>query len=375
MSSGPDARAASVSLRSATWVIALALAGVVAVVLFALVGPLSGQRPIGDGRNPATYGFDLSNLRVPAAALVASGNPRDFLASLDAPRTVPGNEIAERNQRERNKYAVPEDRVIGITIGPETRAYPLQLLNVHEIVNDELGGVPIAVTYSPLCDSAVVFDRRVGDRTLQFGVSGLLLDNNLVMYDKSPDSPSPSLWSQLAFGPIAGPACSRNERLTPLPGVQVSTWASWFLIHPETTIAMPNDSDWRRMKEFDYKRYWRDGTPTFPVASLGAFAEADPSVPFESINPTAAGLVQTVLSDMTMVIGVRAEDGWRVVPLRFMESLRTTAEGYVDTSAFGVRRMWSLVPVYGAVLVDSEPPPLMVPCRWFAWNAFHPMAR
>ncbi len=345
------------------------------VVLFALWGPLTGVRPLGDGNDITTYGFDLSNLATPPGALVASGNPRDFFQPLDSPRIAAAETIQPRNALERNRYAVPEDRVIGLVINGEARAYPLQLMNAHEIVHDELGGVPIAVTYSPLCDSAVVFDRRLNGRVISFGISGLLLNNNLVMYDRA-DGPlphTPSLWSQLAFGPIAGPALSRGERLTPLHGVEVSTWASWYLVHPDTTIAMPPDTDWRRMKEIDYRRYWRDGRPTFPVVTLGVLGTNDPSVPFAAITPTSAELIETAMSDMTMVIAVKANDGWRVIPLRFMESLRSTAEGYVDTAPLGVRRLWLIVPVYGALLVDSEPPPIMVPCRWFAWNAFHPM--
>jgi phosphatidate phosphatase APP1 len=69
------------------------------------------------------------------------------------------SEIAPKNKAERIKYAVSTDRVIGITVNGESRAYPLKLMNVHEVSNDTLGGVPIAVTYSPLCDSAVIFNR------------------------------------------------------------------------------------------------------------------------------------------------------------------------------------------------------------------------
>ncbi len=354
------------------WIFGAAILLVVATVVFALQGVLRGVRPVGDGRDPATYGFDLSNLAVPADALAASGHPRDFLLSLDNPSTLEGTAVFDRNQGERTKYAVGEDRVIGITVNGDSRAYPLPLMNVHEIVNDTLGGMPIAVTYSPLCDSAVVFDRRMGERTLEFGVSGLVLDNNLVMYDKG--SPSASLWSQLGFAAIAGPARDRREVLTPMAGTQVSTWASWLRQHPGTTVAMPADGDWRKMKETDYRRYWRDGKPTYPVTMLGDFAAHDRSVPFAAINPSATALIETAMSDMTMVIAVKALDGWRVVPLRFMESLRSTPEGYVDTAALGVHRTWVLVPVYGALLIDETDAPLMVPCRWFAWQAFHPMA-
>ncbi len=365
------------SLASAGWVLAGSGVLVAAVLGFALFGIFKGERRVGDGRDITTYGFDLSNLATPPGALVATGNPRDFLTPLDAPVIAEGSSIAPRNERERNKYSVREDRVIGLIVNGEARAYPLPLMNVHEIVHDELGGVPIAVTYSPLCDSAVVFDRRLGGATLSFGVSGLLLNNNLVFYDRAtgPAPHTPSLWSQLAMGPIAGPALARGDRLTPLPGVLISTWSSWLFEHPDTTIAMPAETDWRKMKETDYRRYWHAGEPTYPVVALAEPPAMERSVPFTLITPTSAELIETAMSDMTMVIAVKADDGWRVIPLRFMETLRINADGHADTAPLGVKRMWVVVPVYGAFLVDDELPPLTVPCRWFAWNAFHPMPR
>ena len=180
------------------------------------------------------------------------------MRSLDGPTVLAGSEIAPKNKEERIKYAVSTDRVIGITVNGESRAYPLKLMNVHEVSNDTLGGVPIAVTYSPLCDSAVIFNRTINGTVVKFGVSGLLLNSNLVMYE-TPDAPvatteklptenyKSSLWSQLAFRAIAGPAAANETSLTLMPGTQVCTWAAWFLLYPDTTIAMPNESDKLRM--------------------------------------------------------------------------------------------------------------------------------
>lgn len=380
----PQRAPARPSLASARWVIALSIAVSLGVALFALWGPLRGmQAPIGDGRDPATYGFDLSNLNVPRELLVGSGQPRDFLKPLDNPKTIDGSEVAPRNATERQKYAVSTDRVVGVDIGGERRAYPLQLLNVHEVVHDTIGGVPIAVTYSPLCDSAVVFDRRVGDRTLRFGISGLLLNNNLVMYDASPDSVGPesfqpSLWSQLAFRAIAGPAASENAQLTVVAGTQICTWAAWLLLHPDTTLALPADGDRRRMKGTDYERYWLDGKVQFPVGNLPLHSPLERSVPFAEIAPTVAPLLERGLGDMALVIAVQRADGWRVLPVAQLAQLVDPSSMTADSAALGVRANWRVVPLRGALIVESNPDPVlpvMVPCRWFAWQAFHPFMR
>lgn len=369
------------SLASARWVIAIAVAVSLGVALFAFWGPLQGMKaPVGDGRNPDTYGFDLSNLNVPRELLVGSGQPRDFLKPLNDPQVIAGSEIAPRNAAERQKYAVSTDRVVGIIVGSEQRAYPLQLLNVHEVVHDTLGGVPIAVTYSPLCDSAVVFDRRVNGRTLRFGVSGLLLNNNLVMYDAPPDpvgteSVSSSLWSQLAFRAIAGPAASQNAKLTIMPGTQICTWAAWLLLHPDTTVALPADNDRRRMKGMDYERYWIEGRVQFPVGTIPLQNADERTVPFKEIAPTVAPLLLQGLGDMALVIAVQRADGWRVLPIAQLAQLVDPASVTADSAALGVRQNWRVVPQRGALIVGSEVPselPVMVPCRWFAWQAFHP---
>lgn len=361
------------------WVLAGAVALAGGLLVFALWGPLSGvQRPVGDGRDPATYGFDLSGLTVPREYLVASGQPRDFLRPLDDPQCIPGAEVAPRNELERVKYAVSADRVVGVIVAGEQRAYPLQLLNVHEVIHDTLGGIPIAVTYSPLCDSAVVFDRRVGERCLRFGVSGLLLNSNLVLYDREDASAAPSpaftpsLWSQLAFRAIAGPAAARGERLRVLPGTQLCTWAAWLLLHPDTTLALPDERNRRRMKETDYERYWLDGKALYPCGPIEPAGGPSRSVPFSEIAPTVAPLLEQGLGDMALVIAVQGTDGWRVLPVAQLVQLVEPTTMVANSSALGVRETWRVVPLRGALLADPGELPVMVPCRWFAWKAFHP---
>lgn len=252
-----------IRLREGGWVIVLACTLALALLAWAFAGVLRGHRPKGDGHSVESYGFDLSALRTDGGTLVASGNPRDFLTPLDAPATMAGFEMLDFNAKRRSKYVVTDDRVIGLVVHGKARAYPLRLMQVHEVVNDSLGGVPVAVTFSPLCDAAVAFDRRVDGAERLFGVSGLLLDSNLVMYDRSE---RPSLWSQLGMRAIAGPEAVRGATLTPLPDAQVCTWKHWLATHPDTDVILPGPDDDRRLKAISYSRYLLSPRLEFPVA-------------------------------------------------------------------------------------------------------------
>ena len=383
MTQSDSAKKTQLTFAAGGWVILLALILVLGITIFAFLGPMRGEKPIGDGRDPTTYGFDLSNLAVPQESLVGSGNPRDFLRSLDGPTVIAGSEIAPRNEKERIKYAISADRVIGITVNGESRAYPLQLMNVHEIANDTLGGVHIAVTYSPLCDSAVVFNRTIKGKIVKFGVSGLLLNSNLVMYE-TPDAPdatreklpaetyTSSLWSQLAFRAIAGPAAAIETPLTLMPGTQVCTWAAWFLLHPDTTVALPNDSDKKRMKETDYERYWQEGKVNFPIVSFEQIDHSDRTIPFSEIAPTVAPLLDAGMGTMIMIIAVQYPNGWKIIPIETLPKFVDPKTFMADSSTIGIRINWRIVPKKGALVQEADPMPIMVPCRWFAWQAFHP---
>ncbi|MXR50229.1 DUF3179 domain-containing protein [Halovenus sp. WSH3] len=124
-----------------------------------------------------------------------------------------------------------ESPVLGVERDGEARAYPLRILNRHEIVNDEFGG-PIAVTYCVLCGSGVVVERTVDGEETRFGVSGKLWRNDLVMYDEATES----LWSQLLATAIRGPRV--GERLDLVP-VTLTDWGSWQETHPGTAVLLP----------------------------------------------------------------------------------------------------------------------------------------
>ena len=135
---------------------------------------------------------DFSKALVPSDEIVSGGPPPDGIPAIDRPNFV--------TSAEANAWLKPKEPVVALEISGEARAYPLQILMWHEIVNDTVGGRPVAVTYCPLCNSGLVFDRVVGGVTLDFGTSGKLYKSDLVMYDRQ----SHSLWAQMEGRAIVG---------------------------------------------------------------------------------------------------------------------------------------------------------------------------
>ncbi|MFY0632955.1 MAG: DUF3179 domain-containing protein [Vannielia sp.] len=163
---------------------------------------------------------DFSRTSVESWVEILSGGPgKDGIPAISGPdfRGVKGAGLSAR------------EPVITVEIGGRARAYPLRYLIWHEIVNDEMGGVPIAVTYCPLCNSALVFDRRLGGRVLEFGVTGKLRHSDMVMYDRQTES-----WWQQALGVgIVGALTGRELRQVPS---WMESWESFAQRHPKGQV-------------------------------------------------------------------------------------------------------------------------------------------
>jgi hypothetical protein len=148
--------------------------------------------------------------------------------------------------------------VLSVKIDNEVRAYPLRILNWHEIVNDQIGNHAIAVTYCPLAGAGLVFDRQVKNRKLTFGVSGLLYQSDLVMYDRETES----LWPQIAMKAVSGPQV--GEKLRWLPSESM-TWRAWREAHQDGKVLSANTGYARDYDENAYASYEHSGETKFPV--------------------------------------------------------------------------------------------------------------
>ena len=168
----------------------------------------------------------------------AGGTGKDRIPSIDAPKFEP---VAEVDLPDR-------EPVIGVAIGDDIRAYPLRILTWHEIVNDVVGGVPIAVTFCPLCNAAVVFDRRVDGRTLEFGTTGKLRNSDLVMYDRETES----WWQQFLGEAIVG--AMTGKRLKFLPA-RIESYARFRDRAPDGKVLVPSFFSMRRYGKNPYEGY------------------------------------------------------------------------------------------------------------------------
>ena len=209
-----------------------------ALVLSALVLPAVARAGPEEWRRewPRT---DFSRHSLPYDEFVSGGPPKDGIPAIDHPPFV---SVAEA------RGLVPHEPVISVAIGGEARAYPLGVMIWHEIVNDTVGGMPIAVTWCPLCNSSVVFDRRAGGRTLSFGTTGKLRNSDLVMYDRETES----WWQQFGGDCIVGTLLGAELKYLPARVESVERFRTRF---PHGRVLVPPDPEGRDYGRNPYAGY------------------------------------------------------------------------------------------------------------------------
>jgi len=230
-----------------TWVFRDSARNALATLLVATVIPFSAEAE--SAAQPHSNGFDLSEAIIPTSEILSGGPPRDGIPSIDRPVFV---------ATEQATFMEDTDLVVSVTIGEETRAYPLRVLVWHEIVNDEIGGIPIAVTYCPLCGTAMVFDRTVEEQVLTLGVSGLLYQSDVLMYDRETES----LWSQLKMQSVSGTLV--KARL-PWRVSEHLVWAAWKEKHPAGQVLSTETGHDRDYTSSPYETYQQEPGTMFPV--------------------------------------------------------------------------------------------------------------
>ncbi len=252
---------------------------------------------------------------VPEDQLFDGGPGKDGIPSLDDPLLAGVGEAGAA-------YLRPEDRVIGVALGGEAIAFPHRLGWWHEILNVDVGGVPVAITFCPLTGSGLAFDRSVVDGA-EFGVSGLLFQTNLIMYDRRSEE---SLWFQMARGARCG-----VEAGTPLdmaPSMDV-TWEAWSELHPNTRVPAHAPEVGQR---FDGYRY-----PYWTGANVRYDEEDNPSLMF----PVNAPVDQT-RPPKELVLGIpRGQTAGLAFPFGILDELGElgVAPSAVDGASVAV--FWS----------------------------------
>ncbi len=276
-----------------------------------------------------------------------------------------------------------DERVIGVAVDGNARAYPLGILNWHEVVNDDFGG-PLLVTYCPLCGSGVTAERRVDGEVTTFGVSGLLWNNDLVMYDEATES----LWSQVLGKAVQGPKTGTALTLRPST---ITTWGAWRADHPDTEVLLPppasNTVTGEVTRNYDVNPY--DGYDESVRIGLGgrnpddrlhpkttvlgvATDEVATAFPLDAVEG-AGGVVNDTVGELPVVVASADESLVAYVRRVDGETVEFGRDG--DALTAGGSR-WGLVsgealdgPHEGTTLERANDRSEMF---WFAWAEFFP---
>jgi hypothetical protein len=182
---------------------------------------------------------DFSKTSIDFSEILSGGPPKDGIPSIDEPAFRPASEI---------KSVAATEPVIRLEVNGDLRAYPLQVLTWHEIVNDTIGGVPVAVTYCPLCNAALVFNRTVAGATTTFGTTGMLRNSDLVMYDRK----TQSWWQQFTGEAIVGSETGNELEMLPSRVVAFGDFAAEA---PDGKVLVPNNPSMRAYGRNPYAGY------------------------------------------------------------------------------------------------------------------------
>jgi len=264
---------------------------------------------------------------VPFDSIMQACPARDCIPSIDHPEFVTAASV---------DYLQDDDLLLVLTHNNITRAYPTRILDRHEIVNDMFASAPVAVTYCPLCGSGLAFDRRHGGQVLEFGVSSLLHNSDLIMYDRQTES----LWQQITGGSFAGK--SRGSQLKSLP-LSVVEWKDWSQQNPGAEVLT--------VANIKTDMYMKD--------AYGDYAESD-----------------------RLYMPVSATDA-RLHPKRVIYAMEIGEQAFaIDGEWLEKQGIWlddfndqALVVTYkdGLVSASLDGNPITITrMYWFAWYSFHP---
>ncbi|MDX1666504.1 MAG: DUF3179 domain-containing protein [Saprospiraceae bacterium] len=275
--------------------------------------------------------FELTDLLIPKSEIHHGGPPKDGIPAIDQPVFVSADEA---------NFLKADDRVLGLSIEGQAKAYPIKILNYHEVVNDEFDDRAVVVTFCPLCGSGLAFDAMVEGITRTFGVSGLLYNSDVLLYDRQTES----LWSQLMMKAVSGPAS--GTELQPIP-TSFTTWSDWKSRHPESLVLTPDTGHQRNYDLEPYANYVSSSQLMFPVAH----SNSD-------------------LPPKELVIGLEIGEKAKAYPFSRLKA----SAGIVWDTFMGERlRIQYNKEAESAIITDAEGEELpAVTLFWFAWYAFHP---
>lgn len=276
-------------------------------------------------------GFDLSNSTIPVSEIKDGGPPKDGIPSIDKPVFIEAKQATLKN----------DDRILGVYENGISKAYPINILNFHEIVNDHFGDDPVVVTYCPLCGSGIAFDALINGEPKTFGVSGMLYNSDVLLYDRETES----LWSQLKYEAVSGALVGKELKIL---NTANTTWQAWREKHPNSLVLSEKTGFNRNYSQNPYPGYDNSTAIYFSVS------ESD-----SRYHPKE------------MVLGLEIQGKSKAYP--FSELEKSGKKEIHDKFQGKSLRIVYDADAKSAEIIDNKGNPIpAVTNFWFAWFAFNP---
>ena len=344
-------RTVRLTFKSGGWV--LVLLGIVILAIFTwAVAPAVlrlGNHGPGDGTNVSSYEFDLSDLQLAEDSLVAVMQHRDMSPVLTNPNILFVEELTLKNSVKRNKFLVSGDLVVGVEINGQVRTYPLHMLNVHEIVNDTLGGVPILIYWNWPSGHVGVYERTLAGWVETFGLSGLSGNGSMLIYANTE-----TVGGEQLFSPMLGHSITGDRvDLKPITH-EVVSWRNWLTKHPETTSIAPNEQFKKRYRKGDPRQYFLNDTIYFPVTEM----------PADGRNPkTHVIVLKTIAGDVIYSIQELVDSAGET------GEIECVVAGEPITFTVGTAPLFAVARDASGNTIPTQR------ALWFVWYANHPNSK
>lgn len=299
--------------------------------LLLLALPVVAQRSYDIDILRDTFGYDKDTRKAIDLRDLHQGCPyRDCIPSIDKPKYVTADEA---------DHVADDDLVLALSFKGYNRAWPARILDQHEIVNDIIAGVPMAITWCPLCGSAVGVVREFDGQITEFGVSGLLYNSDLVFYDRK----TSTLWDQIEAKGIVGPLTGKELELVP---ITMTRWSTWKAAHPDTLVLSADTGHKRDYSVDAYGRYRRSDSLMFPVSNKDDSIRPKSVVFGFRIGDRTVAVTETLLQETPDLEHTLAGDRYAIL---------RADDGAVTMTHSESGETYSPVRLY-----------------WFAWYTFNP---
>lgn len=299
------------------------------IILFASI--FISESLKGQNSDLVINGFNLTGALIPIEEIRHGGPPRDGIPSIDNPKFSNAHEA---------RFPGKGDRVLGVRLNGIAKAYPIGILNYHEIVNDHFDSTSVVITYCPLCGSGVAFYTNVGNKNRTFGVSGLLYNSDVLLYDRG----SGSLWSQLMGQAVTGELSGAKLEIIPTSN---TTWKEWKTRNPNTLVLSDDTGFQRDYTQTPYTGYDDSEGLYFPVSNTS-----------NKYHPKE------------LVIGIEINGIFKAYP---HEELMKSNEVVNDSIGHTTVRIQFNKKDKSGIITDVSGDELPhYTSFWFSWYAFHP---